>query len=98
MKRSFVYLIAVLLMAAMLSGCGSGTVDNSGINTSPTHTVLPSIMPYAGVSAAPSTAPTGEAGGVNTAVPETSAGVDNGGTAASGAPAESPAQSAGAGA
>lgn len=54
MKKSFAYLICVLLMAAMLCGCGASNTDSGMVSSSPaqtlptaTATVMPTTSPMA---------------------------------------------------
>ncbi len=58
MKKSFVYLICVLLMAAMLCGCGASNTDRGMVSSSPsqtlptaTATVMPTTSPMASADA-----------------------------------------------
>lgn len=58
MKKSFVYLICVLLMAAMLCGCGASNTDSGMVSSSPsqtlptaTATVMPTTSPMASADA-----------------------------------------------
>ena len=58
MKKSFVYLICVLLMAAMLCGCGASNTDSGMVSSSPsqtlptaTATVMPTSSPMASADA-----------------------------------------------
>ena len=58
MKKSFVYLICVLLMAAMLCGCGASNTDSGMVSSSPaqtlptaTATVMPTTSPLASADA-----------------------------------------------
>lgn len=58
MKKSFVYLICMLLMAAMLCGCGAGSTDGGMVSSSPaqslptaTATVMPTTSPAASADA-----------------------------------------------
>ncbi len=54
MKKSFVYLVCMLLMAAMLCGCGASNTDSGMVSSSPaqtiptaTATVMPTTSPMA---------------------------------------------------
>ena len=58
MKKSFVYLICVLLMAAMLCGCGASNTDSGMVSSSSsqifltaTATVMPTTSPMASADA-----------------------------------------------
>ena len=58
MKKSFVYLICVLLMAALLCGCGASNTDSGMVSSSPsqtlptaTATVMPTTSPMASADA-----------------------------------------------
>ena len=52
MKKSFVYLICVLLMAAMLCGCGVSSTDSGMVSSSPAQT-----LPTASATVMPTTSP-----------------------------------------
>ena len=52
MKKSFVYLICVLLMAAMLCGCGASNTDSGMVSSSPAQT-----LPTASATVMPTTSP-----------------------------------------
>lgn len=45
MKKSFAYLVAILLLLLCLSGCGNSNMDNT-IGVSPVPTAMPSASPY----------------------------------------------------
>ena len=54
MKKSFVYLMCMLLTAAMLCGCGASNTDSGMVSSSPaqtiptaTATVMPTTSPMA---------------------------------------------------
>ena len=58
MKKSFVYLVCMLLMAAMLCGCGASNTDSGMVSSSPaqtlptaTATVMPTTSPMASADA-----------------------------------------------
>lgn len=58
MKKSFVYLMCMLLMAAMLCGCGASNTDSGMVSSSPaqtlptaTATVMPTTSPMASADA-----------------------------------------------
>lgn len=58
MKKSFVYLICMLLMAALLCGCGASSTDSGMVSSSPaqtlptaTATVMPTASPMASADA-----------------------------------------------
>lgn len=71
MKNCLVYLVTVLLLASLLSGCGSGKVRDDGglITAAPTAapTIMPTVMPEQSPSASP--------------MPSDNGGTGNGGTA-----------------
>lgn len=54
MKKSFVYLICVLLMAAMLCGCGVSSTDSGMVSSSPAQT-----LPTASATVMPTNEPDG---------------------------------------
>ena len=83
MKKSFVYLICVLLMASMLCGCGASNTDSGMVSSSPAQT-----LPTATATVMPTTSPmvSADAGtGSQTSSPGVSGSTGNG----TGAAAES---------
>ena len=83
MKKSFVSLICVLLMAAMLCGCGASNTDSGMVSSSPAQT-----LPTATATVMPTTSPTASADvgtGSQTSSPSVSGTTGNG----SGSTAES---------
>ena len=90
MKKSFVYLICVLLMAAMLCGCGASNTDSGMVSSSPAQS-----LPTATATVMPTTSPAASAdagtGGSQTSAPSASgsAGTGSGTTAESAMPSSS---------
>ena len=76
MKKSFVYLMCMLLMAAMLCGCGVSSTDSGMVSSSPAQT-----LPTASATVMPTTSPmaSADAGtGGQTSSPSVSGSTGNG--------------------
>lgn len=89
MKKSFVYLMCMLLTATMLCGCGASNTDSGMVSSSPAQT-----LPTASATVMPTTSPTASADagiGSQTSSPSASgsAGSGSGTTAESAMPSSS---------
>ena len=77
MKNSFVFLLVVLLLASVLTGCGNGKVRDDGALITAAPSIAPTSAPTAVPEISPSTSPvpsdSGSTGGSGVAEDQASA-------------------------